>query len=113
MNGLSCCYWSGFLVPVMVYELKSHTELNEKEKTSWALFAMVSFGFGEVIGGHLTGMVIDKYGSKIGSIKNVILAILVTSVTIISINMGSYNYMTFIMAFFWGYEDAANNIHSF
>ena len=74
---------------------------------------MVAFGFGEVLGGQLMGFAIDRCGSKRSSIKNVMLAILVTSATYASIEIGKYNYMTFIMCFTWGYLDGANNIHSF
>lgn len=30
----------------------------------WALVGMVAFGFGEVIGGFIHGLIIDKLGSK-------------------------------------------------
>ena len=59
------------------------------------------------------GIVIDKCGSREGSIKNVIIAIVMTITTIVSTNMGEYNYMTFIMTFVWGYLDGAINIHCF
>ena len=42
---------------------------------------MVCFGFGEVVGGIVMGLIIDRYGSKIGSIKNVINAIILTAIT--------------------------------
>lgn len=42
---------------------------------------MVSFGFGEVIGGLAMGIFIDRFGSKMGSIKNVFIAIAMTAST--------------------------------
>ena len=74
---------------------------------------MVILGFGEVIGGYLMGIVIDRYDAKIGSIKNVIIAIVMSATTIASCKMLEYNYMSFIMCFVWGYLDGAINIHCF
>lgn len=30
---------------------------------SWALFGLIAFGFGDVIGGALNGWILDKIGS--------------------------------------------------
>jgi predicted MFS family arabinose efflux permease len=63
-SGTSIAFWSAMLIPIMTLELADHTDFSENQKTSWALYGMVSFGFGEVIGGYIMGMVIDKCGSK-------------------------------------------------
>jgi predicted MFS family arabinose efflux permease len=72
---------------------------------------MIAFGFGEVLGGWITGIVIDKYGCKTASIKNVFLTALMTSVTLFCINVNKYSITTFIMCFVWGYMDGSLNIH--
>jgi len=36
-----------------------------------------------------------------------------TATTCVSVRMGKYNYMTYIMTFIWGYLDGAINIHTF
>ena len=46
---------------------------------------MVAFGFGEVIGGLLLGFFIDIYGSKKASLLNILIIIILISVTLISI----------------------------
>ena len=63
---------------------------------------MVAFGFGEVIGGLLLGFFIDIYGSKKASLLNVLIIIILISVTLISIMQERYNWITFAMCFFWG-----------
>lgn len=74
---------------------------------------MICFGFGEVIGGIIMGLVIDKMGSKVGAIKNVFIALAMTSSTYYSTNRLTYDWMTFVMCFIWGYLDGAINIHTF
>ena len=74
---------------------------------------MIFFGVGELFGGQIMGFVVDKFGSKVTTLKNVFLAMLMTAVTFTSVDMCEYNYMTFIMCFVWGYLDGANNIHIF
>lgn len=43
---------------------------------------MVAFGFGEVIGGLFLGFFIDKLGSKNASLMNVLIILLLISVTL-------------------------------
>ena len=101
------------LTPIIVLQLRDRDDLSEIEKESLALYAMISFGFGEVLGGILMGLVIDYFGSKMGSLKNVVLAVLMTASTYGSLYYLEYNYLTFIMCFLWGYVHAAINIHSY
>ena len=84
-SGTSIAFWSGMLTPIMVLQLRDRDDLSDNEKESKALYGMVCFGFGEVIGGIVMGWVIDRYGSKIGSIKNVFIALAMTSSTYYSI----------------------------
>ena len=80
-SGTSIAFWSGMLIPIMVLQLRDHTDLSDKEKEQYALFGMVCFGFGEVAGGIGMGMVIDMYGSRVGAIKNVAIALAMTAST--------------------------------
>ena len=84
-SGISIAFWSGILTPIMILSLGNHPDLDYDHKASLALYGMVAFGFGEVTGATIMGIVVDKFGSKIGSIKNVILVILMTATTIASI----------------------------
>lgn len=74
---------------------------------------MVAFGFGEVIGGFLSGKVFDRIGSKKGALLNMFLIGLVTLLTIFSILSKRYGWLTFVMCSIWGIQDGAVNIHTF
>jgi predicted MFS family arabinose efflux permease len=74
---------------------------------------MVAFGFGEVIGGFLIGIIIDKIGSKKTSIVNVIIILVLINVTAFSVNSNKYDWITFLMCFLWGFQDSSLNIHIF
>ena len=46
---------------------------------------MVAFGLGEVIGGMSLGVIIDKIGSRNTSIVNIIIVIIMITVTVLSV----------------------------
>ena len=85
----------------------------EVDKQSKALFAMVAFGFGEVFGGLAGGYIIDSCGSKVASLVNVLIVIVMISVTLVAIFVLEYNVISFIMCFMWGVQDGALNVHTF
>ena len=65
-TGGSIAYWSSILTPIMALQLKSdpnNADMKDNMIDSYALLGMVAFGFGEVIGGGLNGLVLDKIGS--------------------------------------------------
>jgi predicted MFS family arabinose efflux permease len=74
---------------------------------------MVAFGFGEVFGGLLHGLLIDKIGSKKAVLVNLIIMILTFSATQYSIYLGEFNVWSFVMCLCWGYADGSNNIFIF
>ena len=96
----------------MVYQLKD-TELDDDHKESKALVGMIAFGAGEIIGGLLLGVIIDKIGSKYTCIINIMIVGVQGLVTILSINSADYNALSFLMTFLWGFQDGALNIHTF
>ena len=111
LTGISIAYWSGMLTPIMILSLNDRTNLDDNHKTRLALFGMIAFGFGEMFGGYIMGVFIDNLGSKVGSVKCIILCILTTAITYISIDVNEYNYVSYTMCFFWGYFDGCINIH--
>jgi len=58
------------------------------------------------------GFVIDKWGSKAGSIKNLIIIITMAAICQTSISILEYNWTSYAMCFVWGYLDGALNIHT-
>ena len=61
-------------------------DIDEKKKVSKALYGMVAFGFGEVTGGITWGYLIDKIGSKKTVFANLLVMIVMTTVTLFSIH---------------------------
>jgi predicted MFS family arabinose efflux permease len=74
---------------------------------------MVGFGFGEVFGGLLHGLLIDKIGSKKTIFVNLLILILAISATQYNISLTEFGVWSFVMCFFWGYEDGSCNIFLF
>ena len=74
---------------------------------------MITLGFGQMFGGLIMGLLIDKFGSKKTSLINVGLLAVTSILSMIVIYQVNYNAITFICCFFWGLSDGALNIHSF
>jgi predicted MFS family arabinose efflux permease len=102
-TGCSIAFWSSILIPILVMQQDNFKDRDDVNKESKALFAMISFGFGEVIGGIIHGKVIDRWGSKNASIINVFICISMILMTLISLILNQYNWISFFMCFLWGY----------
>lgn len=59
------------MTPIMVLSLQNE-DIDEKEKDSKALYGMIALGFGEIFGGLLMGLIIDKIGSRATCLLNVL-----------------------------------------
>jgi predicted MFS family arabinose efflux permease len=75
------------------------------------MFAMVAFGFGEIVGGLSIGQVVDRKGSKIASLVNMAYVLFTVLLTGIYLHSPSYGFLVFFMSFMWGVEDGAVNTH--
>ena len=85
----------------------------EHYKYKISMLCMVSFGVGEVLGCFFIGYFIDKIGSRISSIINVVLVIVMGAVTIMFVKWPFFSvYIGHVMCFFWGFQDSAINTHS-
>jgi predicted MFS family arabinose efflux permease len=67
-----------------------------------SLFAMISLGFGEIIGSLLMGKISDKWGYHT-SLK-ILLGLTLVAFTLLFgiIAMNAFNLLTFVMTFVWG-----------
>lgn len=79
-SGVSIAYYAGMLVFMMTKTLEP-VEKDTQVQYKKAMLAMVAFGFGEILGGPFMGYVVDKYSSKVGSLINVGVIIIMTAVT--------------------------------
>jgi predicted MFS family arabinose efflux permease len=66
------------------------------------MIAMVVFGIGEVVGCIFIGQIIDNQGSRVASLVNVGIIVLMTFVTLAFLGINEFNLMAFLMTFIWG-----------
>lgn len=65
--------------------------------------SMVAFGFGEVIGGLITGQIIDRKGSKFVCLFNTGVMIVMLAITFLYIGLYQFSWVAFAMTFAWGF----------
>lgn len=66
------------------------------------MFAMVSLGIGEILGGIVMGYIVDKIGPKKAALINVFLVFLQTVVVLAYLIIDEYSVLAYIMTFVWG-----------
>ena len=69
-------------------------------------------GIGEMIGSIFMGLVVDKIGSKVGCIVNMICVVIVWAVSFMQIQANEDNILVYIFTFVWGFMDGAVNTHT-
>lgn len=67
------------------------------------MLAMLVFGIGEVLGSFFIGQIIDSQGSKLVSIINVVLIVVMTFVTLAFLGINQFNLLAFVMTLMWGF----------
>ena len=70
------------------------------------------FGIGDMIGAVVQGQVVDRLGSRIGCVVNVLTIIIASGVSFFQIHDNHYNWITFLMTFARGFSDGCVNTHS-
>ena len=70
---------------------------------------MIAFGFGELFAGLSHGPLIDRIGSKRATLVNTLIMFLVFAIVLSSIWINKFGVLSFVMAFFWGYNDGIQN----
>ncbi len=76
------------------------------------MLAMVLLGVGEILGCFFIGAIVDKFGSRTAIICNLVCILLMIESTIWYIVVYQFNYMAWIMCFFWGFTDSAINTNT-
>lgn len=64
-TGISQAIFTGSFVTMMDAGM-GDTDWSSNTKLSMSLLAMIPLGLGEIIGGMITGKLLDKYGYKVG-----------------------------------------------
>ena len=73
------------------------------------MLAMVGFGFGEIFGGFFIGYIVDRFGSKVAILFNLLIIIVMFGFTIAFIHVWEFNWLAWVMCFMWGIQDSAVN----
>ena len=100
-TGISISIYTGMLTPI-IYKTMPDTYTDNK-KFEDSMFAMISLGVGEVIGGILMGILVDRIGSKKCCLINVCNIAFTVMITAIYIHKDNYNGLAFFMTFLWGF----------
>lgn len=110
-TGVSIAFYSGALIPMITNTITESTDSDLKLEKS--MLAMIVFGVGEVCGCLFIGQMIDNYGSKMVSLINVAIIVLMTFVTLAFLGINQFNLLAFLMTFLWGVQDATVSTHGF
>jgi MFS family permease len=103
--GATIAYFSGILVSMMTLAIEG----DDHQKFKWSMLAMVGFGFGQITGCFFIGMIVDRFGSKMAILSNVLIAIIMFGITLAFIDKFEFNSLAWAMCFLWGFQDAALN----
>ena len=79
------------------------TDTMSVDKLERSMIAMVIFGIGEVIGGILIGLVIDRKGSRYVAVVNVLVVMVMVFATLSFLGINKFNLLAFLMTFMWGF----------
>ena len=85
-TGVSIAYYSGNLVEMMSDAISQYND-DEHYQYKMSMLAMVAFGIGEIIGCFFIGWVVDRYGSKVAVICNLVIIIIMGVFTIVFIKV--------------------------
>jgi len=67
------------------------------------MMAMVVLGVGEILGGLVMGLIVDKIGARKSSLINVGLICLANVLVLLIIIRNQYGPLAYIMTFVWGF----------
>jgi predicted MFS family arabinose efflux permease len=70
---------------------------------------MVAMGVGEVAGGFIHGLIIDRIGSKNTVFINVAIVVIMTITAFSNVVILEYGFPSVLMCFTWGYNDGSLN----
>ena len=102
-TGISIAFYSGVLVGMMSLQLSQQNNYSSSDQFYYSMLAMSAFGFGEVFGCFFIGWVIDKFGSKNGTISILAILILTAIMTLAYIGIWEFNMIAYSMCFLWGF----------
>ena len=108
---VNIAYYSGNLVEMMSDALKQEGK-DDPQQFKLSMLAMVLFGVGEILGCFYIGFIVDRYGSKVATVHNLVIILIMGGLTFAFIITYKFGALAFLMCFMWGFQDSAVNTHS-
>lgn len=81
-SGISIAYYSGNLVEMMS---GAYGGDDNALQFKWSMLAMVGFGFGEILGGFVVGYIVDRFGTKMAILWDLLVMVIMFIITLIFI----------------------------
>ena len=106
---MSISIYTGLIVPIVFNSL--HFEYNSATLLKMSMMTMCGLGLGEIVGGILMGIIVDKIGAKKSSLINSILILIQTILVCAYIEIDNYSFLAYVMTFAWGVQDSSVSIH--
>lgn len=104
-TGVSIAFYAGMLIPIMVEQQKRdpiYYYLSDNEMASNALFAMMVFGVGEIVGASSAGLLIDRVGPRLTAFFIISVLSATILVTLINLKSSEFGYKSYLMTGAWG-----------
>jgi len=98
-TGVSISFFSGNLVEIMAATIEG----DDQTKFMKAIYPMILFGVGEILGCFFIGFIVDKYGSRPAAFCNIIIMLLMTGATSAYCIVYDYSWLAYVMCFLWGF----------
>ena len=101
---MSIAIYTGLIVPIVYNSLHPGAEqgYTSQELFQKSMMTMTGLGVGEIVGGIVMGVVVDKIGPKKSSLINCVLIIIQTIIVIFYIRADNYSGIAYLMTFAWG-----------
>lgn len=104
---LSLATFAGSFITLMTDTMDEKLPPNEKLELS--LFAMIPLGLGQMLGGAFIGQIIDRLGMRPGILCSLTLVTLAFALMLYYVYLYEFTWLTFIVNFAWGLQDATLN----
>lgn len=108
-TGISIAYYQGILV-LMMQQAIGGTDTQYQFKMS--MLALTLFGVGEIVGCFYIGFIVDKFGSRVATICNLVNIVAMIGTSVAFLIVFEFNYLAWIMCFLWGICDSAINTNT-
>ena len=108
-TGISIAYWSGLIATIVA---RTIPDKSENDQLVASLYGLSVLGLGEMIGSLLMGFVVDKIGSRVGCIFNMVNLIIVLVISLEQIKRNKDDMLVYAFTFVWGFMDGAVSAHT-